>query len=141
MTSLINTFKKYTSFKGCATCSEFWTWAVFMGAVAAVSLAIIYLYNTLVPYPVVALFVLPTLAVTVRRLHDAGHSGWWVLLWVLLLLGTVLFGFCSGYLLQNMSPGDTITPFTKVFMPILALVAAGYSLLMLFWLAAPGIDR
>ena len=29
--------------------------------------------------PVMAI---PTIAVTVRRLHDAGKSGWWCLLWV-----------------------------------------------------------
>lgn len=30
--------------------------------------------------PVMAI---PTIAVTVRRLHDVGKSGWWCLLWVL----------------------------------------------------------
>lgn len=27
--------------------------------------------------------VLPTIAVSIRRLHDVGKSGWWCLLWVL----------------------------------------------------------
>ena len=34
--------------------------------------------------PVMAL---PTLSVSVRRLHDVGKSGWWCLLWVLPIPG------------------------------------------------------
>jgi uncharacterized membrane protein YhaH (DUF805 family) len=33
---------------------------------------------------------LPNLAVTVRRLHDAGHSGWWVLINLLPLIGFIV---------------------------------------------------
>ena len=29
------------------------------------------------------IMVIPTIAVTIRRLHDVGKSGWWCLLWVL----------------------------------------------------------
>ena len=29
------------------------------------------------------MMAIPTLAVTVRRLHDVGKSGWWCVLWVL----------------------------------------------------------
>lgn len=39
--------------------------------------------------------LVPSIAVTVRRLHDTDRSGWWALLALLPLLGTiVLFVFC-----------------------------------------------
>ena len=33
---------------------------------------------------------LPTLAVTVRRLHDTDHSGWWYLLVVIPIIGILV---------------------------------------------------
>lgn len=38
---------------------------------------------------VIGLF-LPNLAVTVRRLHDAGHSGWWLLIGIVPLIGFIV---------------------------------------------------
>jgi uncharacterized membrane protein YhaH (DUF805 family) len=29
------------------------------------------------------IMAIPTTSATVRRLHDAGRSGWWALLWIL----------------------------------------------------------
>ena len=34
--------------------------------------------------------LLPSLAVTVRRLHDGGRSGWWILLALLPVLGSLV---------------------------------------------------
>jgi uncharacterized membrane protein YhaH (DUF805 family) len=34
---------------------------------------------------------LPSLAVLVRRFHDAGHSGWWVLILFVPIVGFVVF--------------------------------------------------
>ena len=34
--------------------------------------------------------LLPNLAVLVRRLHDAGHSGWWILISLLPLIGFIV---------------------------------------------------
>jgi uncharacterized membrane protein YhaH (DUF805 family) len=135
-------FKKYASFKGTASHQEFWSWVAFAGLIEGLLLSLVYFVEkpvfTYVLCAVTALLVLPSLAVTVRRLHDTGRSGWWILLWGFVLTGTVLFGFLSGYLLQGMSPGDTVTPFTSVFFPVLTVIACIYSLLIVFWLACPG---
>ena len=46
---------------------------------------------------------LATLAVTVRRLHDTGRSGWWVLLWFVCCIGAiVVVVFC----VQPSQPAD-----------------------------------
>ena len=34
--------------------------------------------------------LLPSLAVGVRRLHDIGKSGWWLLLWFAVIVGWVI---------------------------------------------------
>lgn len=72
----------YADFRGRASRSEYWWFylfsvlAIFTGAL--ISLAALNLFA-------LALF-LPSLATSVRRLHDVGRSGWW------LLLGLIPFG-------------------------------------------------
>lgn len=34
--------------------------------------------------------VVPTIAVTCRRLHDVDRSGWWILIWVIPLIGFII---------------------------------------------------
>lgn len=40
--------------------------------------------------------LIPSIAVAVRRMHDAGHSGWWVLVPIVNLI----------FALQNSQPGE-----------------------------------
>ena len=86
-------------FSGRATRSEFWWWVLVLAIVlliaSAVQLALPFLYGReFIPSARGLLLVflatgvaiwlvtfLPTTAVAVRRLHDTGRSGWWVLLW------------------------------------------------------------
>lgn len=142
---LRNVLKRYASFKGSSSHQEFWTWAAFAGLIIGALFMLAFFLEkpavAYVLYAVSALLFFPTLAVTVRRLHDTGHSGWWILLWGFILIGTALFGFLSGYLLQGMSPGDTVSTLVNVSFPIVLILAGGYSLLMLFWLASPGKAR
>ena len=83
--------RKYAEFRGRATRAEFWWWELgvliagfALGSVDA-SIASFGGGNAYSPLGVVfglATF-LPSLAVSVRRLHDIGKSGWW------------LVGFCA----------------------------------------------
>jgi uncharacterized membrane protein YhaH (DUF805 family) len=108
-------FKKYAKFTGRASRSEYWWWTLFTAAsfiVLGVPTFVIGVETSpdggetpgapAVPL-IVALvlfylaIVVPTIAVTVRRLHDTGQSGWMFLLslipWVgalILLVFTVL---------------------------------------------------
>ncbi|WP_423213353.1 DUF805 domain-containing protein [Shewanella maritima] len=52
-------------------------------------------YNELTGYGVFSgiytlLVLIPSIAVAVRRLHDTGHSGWWLLLILIPLLGALI---------------------------------------------------
>lgn len=93
-------FKKYATFTGRATRSEFWFFVLFMIIVGIITSIIDYsLFVTIDPStgmpsgrpPLTTVLqlatMLPYIAVAVRRLHDTDRSGWWVLLIVLPMLG------------------------------------------------------
>ena len=100
-------FRQYFNFSGRATPSEFWYFVLFFFVAYLVVWVIDHLFlppiltlgdlpgGTLLPggyideqvgLAVLAyrpLMAIPTLTVTVRRLHDVGKNGWWCFLWVL----------------------------------------------------------
>ena len=85
-------FSKYVTFSGRSSRSAYWWWYLFGVLVLVVSLAIDYALGAGgIFYALVALaMLLPNLAVLVRRLHDAGHSGWWLLIGLLPLIGAIV---------------------------------------------------
>ena len=82
-------FAKYLDFEGDASRPEFWWFFLFVGAV---SFALAIVSNKLSGLFSLAMFV-PLLAVTVRRLHDANRSGWWLLSWFIPLVGWIILVF------------------------------------------------
>jgi uncharacterized membrane protein YhaH (DUF805 family) len=79
-------FKKYADFDGCATRPEFWWWVLFT-IIATLALGAI--SNKLSAGFSIAT-LLPSLAVTARRLHDTDRSGWLQLLGLIPLIGWIL---------------------------------------------------
>ena len=99
--AFVRVFKKYARFDGRASLSEYWWWVLANGLVVAV-LYVIFLVLALSTgyfgsngrfelsggaiFGIVLLSVwgigvfIPSLAVIVRRLHDANYSGWFYLL-------------------------------------------------------------
>jgi uncharacterized membrane protein YhaH (DUF805 family) len=82
-------FRNYASFSGRAVRSEYWYWVLFAAIVLFVFGAIDEaLYSgplAMGPFSYVAMavglaLILPSLAVSVRRLHDIDRTGWWVLI-------------------------------------------------------------
>jgi uncharacterized membrane protein YhaH (DUF805 family) len=86
-------FAKYATFPGRAARSEFWYWQLFL-TVAGVAVAIVDAVLGLHSKPLGLIFYLvtlaPTLAVGARRLHDTGRSAWWLLLWLVPLIGWIV---------------------------------------------------
>jgi len=89
--------KKYAVFQGRASRSEFWFFALF-NFIAVILLAMLSgLTGTFNPEYGIGLFdglytlavFVPNLAVSVRRLHDTGRAGWWLLLLLIPLLGAL----------------------------------------------------
>ncbi|MFE2926347.1 DUF805 domain-containing protein [Streptomyces goshikiensis] len=83
--------KKYTVFSGRARRQEYWMFTLF-NLIALIIVAVIDSVIGTYPllYAIYALAVfLPGLAVGVRRLHDTGKSGWWLLIALIPLIGGI----------------------------------------------------
>lgn len=71
----MDVLRNYAAFDGRAGREEFWHFTLFN---CVISIALFFTFNELwAVYTVVVL--IPTIAVSVRRLHDLDRSGWWVL--------------------------------------------------------------
>jgi len=107
--------KKYADFSGRAGRREYWMYALFY-AIVAIAVYVVFgivgaaaardgsgfaLGGLGVTLLSLAL-ILPSLAVTVRRLHDIGRSGWWWLIGFIPFGSLVLFIFT----VLDSQPGD-----------------------------------
>jgi len=73
-------FKKYATFSGRASRSEFWFFYLFYIIVYIVgSIAGVAVDSSMLVYLFIVPIWLPQLAVGVRRMHDVGRSGWFIL--------------------------------------------------------------
>jgi uncharacterized membrane protein YhaH (DUF805 family) len=82
---------KYVTFSGRARRSEFWWFALFSIIVSIVGAAIdAIIGSSIVGFLLALALLLPSLAVTVRRLHDTGRSGWWILIALVPLIGAIV---------------------------------------------------
>ena len=102
MTAVRTCFSKYATFSGRARRAEFWWFTLFNFIAQAVLNVIDGIFFGFGPgffdvppaHPLSALYslavLLPSIAVAVRRLHDTGKSGWWVLIWLIPLIGWIL---------------------------------------------------
>jgi uncharacterized membrane protein YhaH (DUF805 family) len=90
--------KKYVEFSGRARRKEYWMFALF-NVIISIIISIIdnvigttYGSGTGVLGTIYSLAVLlPSLAVGVRRLHDTGRSGWWLLINLIPCVGWIVF--------------------------------------------------
>lgn len=83
--------KNYAGFSGRARRKEYWMFTLFNVIVAAVLAGVGAAIESGIPYVVYLLATLiPSLAVVVRRLHDTGRSGWWMLISFVPLVGTII---------------------------------------------------
>ena len=102
----LEALKKYAVFNGRARRKEYWMFCLFNVIIAFIvgfveGLAhdgpgvLSALYSLLV--------FLPSIGVSIRRLHDTGRSGWWLLLGLIPLLGFIVLLI---FMLQNSNPAD-----------------------------------
>ena len=87
-------FRKFANFRGRAGRSEFWYWALFyLAAIIAftvVDMAVIGISTGPFSTAVTLVLILPGLAAAARRLHDAEHSAWWLLILLVPLIGLMV---------------------------------------------------
>ena len=97
MNYFLSALRNYATFSGRARRSEYWFFALFQFLCLLVAIVIDNIAGTTIEplfygafYFIVALgLFIPGLAVTVRRLHDVGKSGWFYLIILLPIVGAI----------------------------------------------------
>ncbi len=90
--------KKYATLEGRATRSEYWWFALAYVTLLFCALIADGILQTPIAYQWMRVFtfliwlamLVPSIAVGVRRFHDLGKSGWWILIGCVPLVGLVI---------------------------------------------------
>lgn len=106
----LEVLKKYAVFNGRARRKEYWYFFLFHTIISIVLVVIDAMTGGINPEVGMGLLsglytlavLIPGLAVTVRRLHDTGKSGWWVLLFLIPLIGLIVW---LVFMVQDSKPG------------------------------------
>ncbi len=92
----LEALKKYAVFSGRARRKEYWMFGLFY-LIFAIVLGIIDGIlgiggedGGLLSGLYVLAMLIPSIAVTIRRLHDTDHSGWWLLIGLVPLIGGII---------------------------------------------------
>jgi uncharacterized membrane protein YhaH (DUF805 family) len=100
----VDVLEKYAVFSGRARRTEYWVFYLF-NVVISIALLVVgrAIDFSLLQVLYALAMLLPSLAVGVRRLHDVGRSGLWLLIGLIPLVGNIvlLVFFCS-----DSQPGD-----------------------------------
>jgi uncharacterized membrane protein YhaH (DUF805 family) len=129
--------EKYADFSGRAPRAEYWWYTlalVVIYLVVSILESLVGLDGLLGPYGLLTLLVLlatlvPGIAVTARRLHDTGRSGWWMLIAV---VPYFFVGVMAGAALAGGSMGALAGA------GLLSLVALAGAVVLLVFLVLPG---
>jgi uncharacterized membrane protein YhaH (DUF805 family) len=98
-------FDHYVKFDGRASRPAFWWWFLFgllVGIGATIIDAIIGTWGVVGGLASLAL-LLPNLSVAIRRLHDTDHTGWWVLIGLIPIIGFIVL---LVFYLRESDPGE-----------------------------------
>ena len=107
----LEVLKKYAVFGGRARRKEYWYFFLFHALIGIVLAIVDGVTGTLVPGAGIGLLgglyslavFIPGCAVTVRRLHDTGKSGWWLLIFLVPLVGVIVF---LVFMVKDSQPGE-----------------------------------
>ncbi len=97
-------FDNYVNFDGRASRPMYWWWVLF----AILASIVANILDAIIGAQIFSILVglglfLPGLAVAVRRLHDTGRSGWWILIGLIPIIGFIVLLI---FLVQGSDAGD-----------------------------------
>jgi len=96
--------KRYAQFTGRARRQEYWMFLLFNVIIAVV----IGFVDAVIGWGVLGFLytlavLIPGIAVTVRRLHDTGRTGWWILIGFVPLIGFIILII---FMVLDSKPGE-----------------------------------
>ena len=111
MSWFVEALKKYAVFSGRSRRKEYWYFILFAASISIVLNIIDGLIGAYERTAGVGLLstifslaiLIPSIAVTVRRLHDTDRSGWWVLISLVPLIGWIVL---LVFTVQESTPGS-----------------------------------
>ena len=89
-------FARFADFATRSSRSEYWWFMLFyflVGLVVTIIQFTMEMTRGIIDLLVFLVFIVPTISVTARRLHDIGRSGWWQLIVLIPLLGALILIF------------------------------------------------
>jgi uncharacterized membrane protein YhaH (DUF805 family) len=154
----LSVLKKYAVFKGRASRREYWMFILFYFIFSAVAqiLDAIFKTNRLISYnfPIHILrignsqgllallysliLLIPSVAVTVRRLHDIGKSGWWPLVFALISGIPIILASLIGSIEYK---GGTILRGINLLITLAMLISLASVVWFIVWLALPSVPN
>ncbi len=96
----LKALKSYAVFEGRSRRREYWMFTLVNMIISVVLAALS--FGTLESLYALVMFI-PSLAVSVRRLHDTGRSGWWLLVGLIPFLGALVLIY---FFIQDSYPGE-----------------------------------
>ena len=107
----LQALKKYADFNGRARRREYWFFVLFniiISIVLTVCDVVLGTYNAAASIGILTgiytlAVLIPGIAVSVRRLHDTGRSGWWLLIVLVPLIGWIVLLI---FMLIDSQPGQ-----------------------------------
>lgn len=137
-------FRKYATFRGRASRSEYWYFTLFLllaGTVLSVLETAMGQDGQVLGGIFSLVTFLPSISATVRRLHDTDRSGWWVGGgWAALIVLSLLGGYFAGQIAGPDAPSGAMIG----ILGGLGLAVLGYWVLMLVFMCqrgTPGPNR
>lgn len=102
-------FARITDFKGRSRRSELW-WNYLAYTILTFCLSLLLGTNYMLAAIISFILQLVIVPVTIRRMHDGGHSSIWVVAAVLLNIATNVYGFMNGFdSLGDLSPEEVMS--------------------------------
>ena len=107
----LEVLKKYAVFDGRARRREYWMFILINLIISVVLVIIDSLIGTVIRQAGFGLLqglydlavLIPSIAVTVRRLHDTGRTGWWILIGLIPVIGGIVLLI---FMLLDSEPGE-----------------------------------
>ncbi|MDR1973906.1 MAG: DUF805 domain-containing protein [Bacteroidales bacterium] len=131
---------QYADFKGTATRKEYWIYVLFSGVfgwllatIGAFANGTIGLIGTIVFLCITLALLVPSVAISVRRLHDTGKSGWWLFIAFIPIIGSIwlLVLLCQKGETANkkvsFATSDIIIIVASILLPLGAYTANAFS--------------